>query len=105
MKKAFFPLLLVTSAMFAYAPVVIAHADYESTMGLVQKVMYFHAPSGMVMLISAIVCGVASALFLWKKDPAADRVAIGAAELTALFGLIVLVTGPLADRRWLSVRP
>ena len=99
MRKAFLPLLLLTAAMFAYAPVVIAHADYESTMGLVQKVMYFHAPSGMVMLVSAIVCGVASALYLWKKDPAADRVAIAAAELTALFGLIVLVTGPLWARK------
>ena len=99
MKKAFLPLLLLAAAMFAYAPVVIAHADYESTMGLVQKVMYFHAPSGMVMLMSAVVCGVASALYLWKKDPAADRVAIAAAELTALFGLIVLVTGPLWARK------
>src|SRR5438876_8270514 len=53
----------------------------------------------MVMLISAVVCGVASALYLWKKDPAADRVAIAAAELTALFGLIVLVTGPLWARK------
>src|ERR1700730_5734672 len=88
MKKAFIPLLMVTAAMFAYAPVMIAHADYESTMGLVQKVMYFHAPSGMVMLISAVVCGVASAWFLWRKDPAADRVALAAAELTALVCLI-----------------
>src|SRR5438270_6292301 len=99
MKRAFLPMLVIVAGLFAYAPVMIAQADYESTMGLVQKVMYFHAPSGMVMLVSAIVCGVASALYLWRKDPAADRVAIASAELTALFGLIVVVTGPLWARK------
>jgi heme exporter protein C len=101
MRKAFVPLLLIAGAMFAYAPIMIAHADYEASMGLVSKILYFHAPSGMVMLLSAMVCGVASAIYLWKKSPAADRVAMASAELTALFGLIVIVTGPLwAKKAW-----
>lgn len=99
MRKAFVPLLAVVAAMLAYAPVIIANAAYESSMGLISKILYFHAPSGMIMLTSAMICGVASALYLWKKDPAADRVAIAAAELTALFGLIVVVTGPLWARK------
>jgi heme exporter protein C len=99
MKKAFMPLLVIAAGMFAYAPVMIAQGDYESSMGIVSKILYFHAPSGMVMLLSAIVCGVASALYLWRKDRRADRVAIAAAELTALFGLIVIVTGPLWARK------
>ena len=41
--------------MFAYAPFMILGAPYESTMGLVQKIFYFHAPSGMVMFLSAFV--------------------------------------------------
>jgi len=93
------PMLVVAAAMFAYAPVMIAHADYESSMGLVSKILYFHAPSGMVMLLSAMVCGIASAIYLWRQDRRADRVAIAAAELTALFGLIVIVTGPLWARK------
>jgi len=93
------PLLAVTACMFAYAPVMIAQGAFESSMGIVSKILYFHAPSGMVMLLSAIVCGVASAIYLWRKDPRADRVAIAAAELTALFGLIVIVTGPLWARK------
>ena len=101
MRKAFVPLLVVAGAMFAYAPIMIAHADYEASMGIVSKILYFHAPSGMVMLLSAMVCGVASAIYLWKKSPVADRVAIASAELTALFGLIVIVTGPLwAKKAW-----
>ena len=99
MRKVFVPLTIVVGLMFAYAPVMIANADYESTMGLVQKIFYFHAPSGMVMLVSAIVCGLASAWFLWRKDPEADHIAFAAGELTVLFGLILLVTGPLWARK------
>ena len=32
----------VAAAMFAYAPFMILDAPYESTMGLVQKIFYFH---------------------------------------------------------------
>src|SRR5262245_8306866 len=53
----------------------------------------------MVMLLSALVCGIARAIYLWRKDPRADRVAIAAAELTALFGFIVIATGPMWARK------
>ena len=99
MRKAFVPLLVVAAAMFGYAPLMIARAPSESTMGLVFKIFYFHAPAGMMMLLSAVVCGVASAIYLWRRRIGADHVAMAAAELTALFGLIVIVTGPLWARR------
>jgi heme exporter protein C len=98
-RRAFVPLLMVAAAMFAYAPVMIARAPFESTMGLVQKIFYYHAPAGMMMLLSAMICGVASAVYLWRRTPAADHVAMATAELTALFGLIVIVTGPLWARK------
>ena len=99
MRTLFMPILLVATAMFAYAPFMIDHAAYESSMGLVSKIFYFHAPSGMVMLLSAVVCGVASALYLWRRSPTADHIAIAAAELTVLYGVIVLATGPLWARK------
>ena len=99
MKKLFIPLLVVAAAMFALAPILIAQAPYESTMLLIQKVMYFHAPSGMVMLMSGLVAGVASGIFLWKKNRGADHVALAAAELTAVYGAIVLASGPLWARK------
>ena len=85
--------------MFAAAPCVIDAAPYESTMGLVQKIFYFHLPSRCVMFTAALVCGVASALYLFAAQPSADRVAVAAAELAVVFGLIVLVTGPLWARK------
>jgi heme exporter protein C len=99
LKRLFVPSLVVAAVMFAAAPALIARAPYESTMGLVQKIFYFHVPSAMTMFLSAFVCGIASAIFLFGRRPGADRVAVGAAELTTLFGVIVLVTGPLWARK------
>jgi heme exporter protein C len=99
MKKFFTPLLVVVLAMFAYAPLLIADAPYEATMGLVQKIFYFHVPSWFVMFTAVFICGIESAIFLFRGKPSADRVAVAAAELAVLFGLLGLVTGPLWGRK------
>jgi heme exporter protein C len=99
MNKLFPFMAIGVAGMLAYAPIMIARTPYESTMGLVQKIFYFHAPSGLVMFLSAFVCGIASAIYLFRRRPGADRVAVAAAELTALFGLIVLISGPLWARK------
>jgi heme exporter protein C len=98
--KALYPaLLVVTILLFGYAPFLVIGAPYESTMGLVQKIFYFHVPSAIAMFLSAFVAGIASAVFLFGKKPQADRVALAAAELTIVFGLVVLVSGPLWARK------
>jgi heme exporter protein C len=99
MNRLFAPLLLVTILLFGYAPFLIIGAPYESTMGLVQKIFYFHVPTAIAMFLSAFIAGGASAVFLFAKKPAADRWAVAAAELTIVFGLVVLVTGPLWARK------
>lgn len=92
-------LLLIGTVLFAASPFVIDAAPYESTMGLIQRIFYYHVPSAIVMFGSAFVCGIASAIYLAKRSPKADRVAIAGAELVVLFGIIVLVTGPLWARK------
>ena len=99
MRKALVPLLAVSALIFATAPIIIARAPFESTMGLVQKIFYFHMPPAMLMLLSAIFCGVISAAYLIKKRPVFDWVAYAAAELTVLYGAIAMVTGPLWARK------
>lgn len=99
LERTFPVAVMLAGVLFVAAPVVIAQAPYESTMGLVQKIFYFHVPSAMVMFLSAFVCGIGSALYLFKGSIRADRVALAAAELTVVFGLIVLVTGPLWARK------
>jgi heme exporter protein C len=92
-------LLAVAAAMFAAAPWVIDAAPYESTMGLVYKIYFFHMPSAWMFLLAAIVSGVSSARFLFFKKPSADAWAYAAGELAVLFGLFTLVTGPLWARK------
>ena len=99
MQKLYPILIVIVIAMFAYAPVLILGAPYESTMGLVQKIFYFHVPAWMVMFTAAFVCGISGAIYLFTGRRVADRVAVSAAELTALFGLIGLMTGPLWGRK------
>jgi heme exporter protein C len=99
LNKLFVPLLTVATAMLVVAPVLIARAPYESTMGLVQKIFYFHFPVWMVMFLSIFVCGVASLRFLFTRRRSADHVAVAAAELVLIFGLIGLLTGPLWGRK------
>ena len=99
MRRSFVPVLALAGVMFAAAPVLIARAPYETTMGLVQKIFYFHVPSAMLMFVSAFVCGIASAVYLFRRSAAADRVALAAGELVVLFGAIVLVTGPIWARK------
>ena len=90
----------IAAAMFAYAPIMIQRAPYEATMGLVQKIFYFHVPSWMVMFTSAFVCGIASAVgAVLQAARGADRLGVAAAELTVLFGMIGLITGPLWARK------
>lgn len=99
MKNLFAVLAVLIAAMFAYAPVLIVGAPYESTMGLVQKIFYFHVPSWIVMFSSAFVCGIAGAVAMFTRRRSADRVGIAAAELTVLFGMVGLITGPLWGRK------
>src|SRR5579871_175369 len=92
-------LLVVAMVMFGAAPYVIDTAPYESTMGLLQRIFYFHFPSAITMLLTSVVCGLASATYLFRRRPTADYVAVAAAELAVLFGLLTLVTGPLWARK------
>ena len=53
------------------------------------------------MFAAVLVSGIGSARYLFKKDPAGDRLAVAGAELAVLFGAIGLVTGPLwAKKAW-----
>ena len=97
--KAFGPVAVVAGLMLAASPFMIAGAPYESTMGLVQKIFYFHVPSWFAMFTAIAICGVASIIHLFKNSPRMDRIAEAAAEIAVLFGLMGLVTGPLWGRK------
>ena len=91
--------LAVAGAMLAVSPWIINNAPYESTMGLVQKIFYYHMPAAWLFLIAALIAGVASAMFLFGRKRNADGWALAAAEMAVVFGIITLVTGPLWARK------
>jgi len=94
------PILLVISAvMLAASPYVIDAAPYESTMGLVQRIFYFHVPNAMLMMLASTTAGVASLLYLMRRRQTTDHVALAAAELAVVLGTITLLTGPLWARK------
>jgi heme exporter protein C len=96
----FFPLLAsATALMFTWTLFMIARAPYQDTMGLIQKVFYFHVPCWMAMGAGIVTCGIGSAVFLFRGTHAADRFALSGAELAVLFGSCGLVTGPLWARK------
>jgi heme exporter protein C len=92
-------LLVIAALMFMRAPFIIGDVANESTMGLVQKIFYFHVPAAITTFLSVFVCGLASIVYLVRRNRTADHVAVAAAELAVVFGLMVIVTGPLWARK------
>lgn len=66
-----------------------------------QKIFYFHVAHAFMLFLAVFVCGVASIVFLKKRTPSWDDVALAAAEVAVFFGAVVLVTGMIwAKAAW-----
>lgn len=89
------PLATLAAVLFAFALSAIATAPQEVTMGLVQKIFYFHVPSAWLLMLSTLVCASGSLAYLFYDSESGDRLALTSAELGVLFGACVLVSGPL----------
>ncbi len=99
LKPLYLLAVLLALAGLAYAPTLIVAAPREPTMGLVQKIFYFHVPIAWVCFLSAFVCAGGAIAYLFRGSERGERLAAAAAELTVLFGLMVLVTGPIWARK------
>ena len=73
----------------------------EKTMGIVQKIFYFHVPSAYSMYLGATACFAGSLWYLVKPSDTADALGRAGAEAAVTFGAIMLTTGPLwAAKAW-----
>jgi len=91
----------ITAILFVIACKAIADAPREITMGLVQKIFYFHVPCAWLLMLSTLVCAGGSVAYLFGGSERGDRVAVASSELGVVFGLCVLVSGPLwAKAAW-----
>ncbi len=102
-KSLAFTALLGTSAALLLVTIywIFVRAPIEARMGIVQKIFYFHVPSAYAMYIGATACFFGSVGYLLKPTDVRDALARAGAEVAIVFGLIVLVTGPLwAAKAW-----
>lgn len=87
--------------MLAAVHVIFLRAPIESTMGIVQKIFYFHVPAAYGMYLGAVACFLGSAAYLVRPTHGRDAFAKAGAEVAVMFGLIVMITGPLwAAKAW-----
>src|ERR1700693_3979770 len=99
MKRVFPILAVVTVALLGYALYdALVVAPTEQTMGDVQRIFYYHVPSAWTSFLFFFVNFVASVVYLLRRNPKADAVAITGAEGGLVFCTVVLVTGPLWAR-------
>jgi len=78
--------------------VVFAWTPTERTMGIVQRIFYFHVPSAWIAFMAFFVVFIASIAFLRSGRETWDTVAASSAEIGVLFTTLVLITGPLWAR-------
>ena len=70
-------------------------APTERTMGLIQRIFYFHVPFGWTAFVAFFISFVASIAYLRSRAPKWDWLAVSAAEVGVPFVTVMLVTGPI----------
>ena len=103
MEKVFRRLELVLSPLVTVLLVVCLYRVFrvvpnEVTMGVVQRIFYFHVPSAWASFLAFFVVFGASVLYLITRKAIWDTLAHASAELGVLFCTIVLITGPIWAR-------
>ena len=70
-------------------------APNERTMGLIQRIFYFHVPSAWTGFVAFFISFVGSIAYLRTRSPKWDWLAVSAAEIGVAFFTVVLITGPI----------
>ncbi|MFZ4738742.1 MAG: cytochrome c biogenesis protein CcsA [Bradymonadia bacterium] len=91
-------LTLALLAMILGHYLVFEWAPIEAKMGVVQKIFYYHVNSAFMCYLGFLVCFAGSLAYLYNRKGRWDALALAGAEVGLVFGLIVLVTGPIWAR-------
>jgi len=70
-------------------------APTERTMGLIQRIFYFHVASAWAAMDAFAVCFVCNLLYVWKRNAKFDWLAVSSAEVGLVLTTVVLITGPI----------
>ena len=88
----------VLVGVLAWAAWLVASAPVDSLQGVIQKILYVHVPCAFAAYAGFITCGMAGALYLWRRDERFDQLAASAAEVGLVFCTLVIATGPIWAR-------
>lgn len=80
---------------------VFSYAPFEPALLFNQKIFYFHVAHAFMLFVATTMCGVCSLIFLKKRTPKWDDLALASAEVAVLMGAAVLITGSIwAKAAW-----
>ncbi len=74
---------------------IYVYAPLEQTMGLAQKIFYYHLPVAWWTFMAFFVNLVSSILYLIKKNDICDHIATSSAEIGLIFATLAIATGSI----------
>jgi heme exporter protein C len=93
--------LLTAACCIGTIELVFLRVPNEASMGIVQKIFYFHVPSAYAMYLGATFCFVGSVGYLARGSAGWDAFARAGADVAVCMGLMVMISGPLwAAKAW-----
>jgi heme exporter protein C len=100
--RIFLALLALTAlSCLVTIQVIFLKAPIEASMGIVQKIFYFHVPSAYAMYLGAAICFAGSVAHLARGGARSDALARAGADVAVVMGLMVMISGPLwAAKAW-----
>lgn len=81
--------------MVASFYLIFSYVPTEATMGVVQRVFYFHVPLAWNSFLAFFVVFITSILYLWKRDIKWDTLASASAEVGVVFTSLFLISGSI----------
>jgi len=86
---------LAAASMAVAFYLIFMWVSTEATMGIVQRIFYFHVPAAMVSFTASFVGGIASILYLVKRENRYDDLSLAANETVVVFAAVNIVMGSM----------
>jgi len=83
------------AAMLVALFLIFMWVPTEKTMGIVQRIFYFHVASAWLAFLAFFITFLGSILFLWRGRRGWDELAYSSAEIGVLFNSLTLISGPI----------
>jgi len=90
---------LAAAAMLVHLYLVFVWVPTEATMGIIQRVFYFHVPAATASFVGCFVGGIASILYLVKRENKWDDLSLAANESVVVFEAVNIIMGSIWARR------